>query len=158
MLEGRGGAEDWSPKKSSPRRESFVLVVLGGAGTPLEATLGAGGLVVLARAGMGSPPMRSIWGAGAGTGALGCDDWPMEAFRIDSFRSMVFFSFTRLRGMLSSSSRVDGSGMGPSMTQRFSSYLVRMKDSTLPSLGLWPAANLASQYLFARALPQLSTL
>lgn len=48
--------------------------------------------------------------------------------------------------------------MGPSMTHRFDSYLVRMKFSILASDGTWPGASFASQYLFARALPHLSTL
>ena len=48
--------------------------------------------------------------------------------------------------------------MGPSMTQRLLSYFVRMKFSILASLGTWPGASFASQYLFARALPHLSTL
>lgn len=48
--------------------------------------------------------------------------------------------------------------MGPSMTQRFDSYFVRMKFSILASEGTWPGASFASQYLFARALPHFSTL
>ena len=59
--------------------------------------------------------------------------------------------------------------MGPSMTHRFDSYLVRMKFSILlsslstcnhmaggrayASEGTWPCASFDSQYLFARALP-----
>lgn len=48
--------------------------------------------------------------------------------------------------------------MGPSITHLLSSYLVRMKFSILASEGTWPTANLSSQYLFARALPQLKIL
>jgi hypothetical protein len=48
--------------------------------------------------------------------------------------------------------------MGPSIVQRFDSYFVRMKFSILASDGTWPGANLASQYLFARAFPHFSTL
>lgn len=58
----------------------------------------------------------------------------------------------------SSGSRVEGSGIGPSMTQRFDSYLVRMKFSIFASDGTCPGANFASQYLFALPLPHLSTL
>lgn len=60
--------------------------------------------------------------------------------------------------------RVAGSGMGPSITHRFESYLVRIKFSILlcecqytallggrvpthASAGIWPGASLASQYL-----------
>lgn len=48
--------------------------------------------------------------------------------------------------------------MGPSMTQRFDSYFVRMKFSIFASEGTWPGASFASQYLFALALPHFSTL
>lgn len=101
--------------------------------------------------------MRSPGGARMGPGE---DDWPRDAFRSDSRRSMTFFSLTTLSGTSSSpsTSRVDGSGMGPSMTQRLSSYLVRIKFSILASDGACPGASFASQYLFARALPQLRML
>jgi hypothetical protein len=58
----------------------------------------------------------------------------------------------------SSASSVEGSGIGPSMTQRFDSYFVRMKFSIFASDGTWPGASFDSQYLFARALPHFSTL
>lgn len=48
--------------------------------------------------------------------------------------------------------------MGPSIVQRLSSYFVRMKFSILDSEGACPRASLASQYLLARALPQLRML
>lgn len=48
--------------------------------------------------------------------------------------------------------------MGPSMTHLLSSYLVRMKFSILASEGTWPGASFDSQYLFARAFPQLRML
>lgn len=48
--------------------------------------------------------------------------------------------------------------MGPSITQRFESYLVRMKFSIFDSEGMWPGASFASQYLFALALPHRSML
>lgn len=73
-----------------------------------------------------------------------------------------------------STSRVEGSGMGPSMTHRFDSYFVRIKFSILASEGMCPGASFASQYLclsascplvylsnpylFARALPHRSML
>jgi hypothetical protein len=99
--------------------------------------------------------MRSAWGGGAGA-----DDCPSDAFRTDSLLSIFCFSFTTLRGTSSSpsTSSVAGSGMGPSITHRFSSYLVRMKFSILASEGTWPGASFASQYLFARAFPQLRML
>lgn len=80
--------------------------------------------------------------------------------RIDSFLSICCFSFTILKGTSSSPSTSSdaGSGIGPSMTHLFSSYFVRMKFSILDSEGTWPAASFASQYLFARALPQLRIL
>ena len=52
-----------------------------------------------------------------------------------------------------SASRVAGSGIGPSITHLFDSYFVRMKFSIFASEGIWVAASLASQYLFARELP-----
>lgn len=157
VLAGRGGALD-SPKKSSPSNESLVLVDLGGAGSALGGSLASGGPVVLDRTGIGSsPPIRSATGGGRFRGRWDC---PMDAFRIVSFLSTTCFSFTMLSGTSSSPavSRVAGSGIGPSMTQRFSSYFVRIKFSILVSEGAWPAASLASQYLLARALPQLRTL
>lgn len=48
--------------------------------------------------------------------------------------------------------------MGPSMTQRFDSYFVRIKFSILASDGTWPGASFDSQYLLARALPHFKTL
>jgi hypothetical protein len=47
----------------------------------------------------------------------------------------------------SSSSRVEGSGIPPSITHRLDSYFVRIKFSILASEGTWPGARLASQYL-----------
>lgn len=141
-----------------------MLVALGGAGVDLAGTCIAVGPVLLARRGaaagagveaagatIGSPPIRSSWGFA---------DWPADALRTDSRCSTFCFSFTTLSGTSSSpsASRVAGSGIGPSITHRFSSYLVRMKFSILASDGMWPGANFASQYLFARALPQLRTL
>ena len=58
----------------------------------------------------------------------------------------------------SSASSVEGSGIGPSITQRFDSYFVRIKFSIFASDGMWPGASFDSQYLFARALPHFSTL
>lgn len=106
--------------------------------------------------GMASPANRSgccallTW-----EGPLGCgvDRWEDD-------RSRLCFSFTRLSGTSSSpsTSSVDGSGIGPSITQRFDSYLVLIKFSILASDGTWPGASFDSQYLFALALPQRSTL
>lgn len=79
---------------------------------------------------------------------------------MDSLRSMTCFSLTKLKGTSSSpsTSKVAGSGFGPSITHRFSSYLVRIKFSIFASDGACPGASLASQYLLARAFPQTSTL
>lgn len=49
MLAGLGGAVVSPPKKSSPRRESFVLVAFGGAGPPFGGTFDAVGPAVLER-------------------------------------------------------------------------------------------------------------
>lgn len=157
VLAGREGGEGSAPRKSKPRSELlFVFVALGGAGAAFGGTFDATGPAVLAR-GMGSsPPMRSNAGC---WGAAGVDDCPPDR-RKDSFLSIVCFSLTRLRGTSSSpsTSKDAGSGIGPSMTHLFSSYLVRIKFSILASEGAWPSANLSSQYLFARALPQLRML
>lgn len=117
----------------------------------------ATGPVVFGRGKTGSPPKRLAGGAASELDAADC---PTNSFRTDSRRSIFCFSFTTLRGMSSSpsTSRVDGSGMGPSITHRLSSYFVRMKFSILASEGTWPGASFASQYLLARAFPQLSTL
>jgi hypothetical protein len=50
-------------------------------------------------------------------------------------------------------SNVEGSGIGPSITQRLDSYLVRMKFSIFDSEGTWLAASFASQYLDLLANP-----
>lgn len=74
--------------------------------------------------------------------------------------SMLCFSFTKLKGTSSSpsASSVDGSGIGPSITHLFESYLVLIKFSIFASAGTCPGANFASQYLFALALPHFKTL
>ncbi len=154
VLAGRGGAAGSVPKKSSPSSESFVLVAFGGAGPAFGGTCIAVGPTELALGGparTGSPPIRS---------ACGAADLPTDPLRIDSRRSTFCFSLTTLSGTSSSASasRVAGSGMGPSITHLFSSYLVRIKFSILASEGTWFAANFASQYLLARALPQLKML
>lgn len=145
------------PRKSRPKRESLALVDLGGAGLALGGTWVAVGPAVLARGIGSSPPMRSPIGAAIRVGAA---DLPTEAFLMDSLRSIFCFSLTMLRGMSSSpsTSSVAGSGRGPSIHHLFSSYLVRIKFSILASEGVCPAASLASQYLLARALPQLRML
>lgn len=75
-------------------------------------------------------------------------------------RSRLCFSFTKLSGTSSSpsTSSVEGSGIGPSITQRFDSYFVRIKFSIFASDGTWPGASFDSQYLFALAFPHRSTL
>lgn len=155
VLAGRGGGDGSEPRKSSPSNELLALVDFGGAGSALGGTLEATGPAVLARGIGSSPPIRSTCGAGRAA----ADGWPGCVFR-DCFLSMVCFSLTMLSGTSSSASvpSVDGSGIGPSMTHLFSSYLVRIKFSILASEGTWPGASFASQYLFARALPQFRTL
>lgn len=73
---------------------------------------------------------------------------------------MACFSFTKLKGTSSSpsASRVDGSGIGPSITHLFDSYFVLMKFSIFASEGTCPGASFASQYLFALELPHFRTL
>ena len=51
-----------------------------------------------------------------------------------------------------------GSGIGPSITHLFDSYLVLMKFSILASDGTCPGASFASQYLFAFVFPHFNTL
>lgn len=158
MLEGRAGCvDDEPPKKSSPSSESPALCCFGGAGSSLGGALVPTGGPVLGRGGAGSSPKRSIAGCGLGGGDVARLEPP--ASRCDAERSTWTFSWTLLRGKSSSSaSRVEGSGTGPSMVQRFDSYLVRMKFSILASDGTWPGASFDSQYLLALALPHLSTL
>ena len=168
------------PRKSSPSRESPALVCFGGAGSAFGGTALALGGPVLARGGAVSSPNKSI--AGAGFACTGGGRFEDEASRWDAERSICTFSCTLLKGYVkyqrrnflekmwlttssSDTSRVDGSGMPPSITQRFDSYFVRMKFSiflyrvsfvivthgrrkTYASDGIWPCANLASQYLF----------
>lgn len=155
VLAGRGGGDGSEPRKSNPSSELLALVDFGGAGSALGGTFEATGPAVLARGIGSSPPIRSTCGAGRAA----ADGWPGCVFR-DCFLSMVCFSLTMLSGTSSSASvpSVDGSGIGPSMTHLFSSYLVRIKFSILASEGTWPGASFASQYLFARALPQFRTL
>lgn len=158
MLDGLAGCvEVPPPRKSSPSRESPALVCFGGAGSAFGGTALALGGPVLARGGAVSSPNKSI--AGAGFACTGGGRFEDEASRWDAERSICTFSCTLLKGTSSSdTSRVDGSGMPPSITQRFDSYFVRMKFSIFASDGIWPCANLASQYLFARALPHFKTL
>lgn len=159
VLAGREGGAGSEPRKSSPKSELlFAGVAFGGAGAALGGTFVAMGPAVLAR-GMGSsPPMRSKAAAACGCG-VGEAEGPPDRRR-DSLRSMFCFSLTRLSGTSSSpsASRDAGSGMGPSMTHLLSSYFVRIKFSILASEGVCPGASLSSQYLFARAFPQLRML
>ena len=105
-LAGRAGGADWLfPKKSRPSRESPGRLCLGGAagafcrccGGGLEAMVGS---AVLARAGVGSSPNRSMTGAGAALGAAGGAAGPLliEAFLREADRSSLAFSWTTLRG------------------------------------------------------------
>jgi hypothetical protein len=105
------------------------------------------------------------WSPGLGVATLNALSAPSPelssgAALVVSCRPSLRCAVTReaLTTSSSSASRVEGSGIGPSMTQRFDSYFVRMKFSILASEGTWPGASFASQYLFARALPHFSTL
>ena len=94
-------------------------------------------------------------GPGEGVEEIG---WP--AIFCEADLSIACFSLTKLNGTSSSpsASRVEGSGIGPSITHRFASYLVLMKFSILDSEGTCPGASFASQYLFALEFPHFSTL
>lgn len=96
-LAGRAGGADWLvPKKSRPSRESPGRFCFGGAagafcccGGGLEAIEGS---AVLARAGVGSSPKRSMTGATA-LGAVGAaGPLLMDAFLRDADRSSLAFS------------------------------------------------------------------
>lgn len=153
VLAGREGGDGCEPRRSRPRSELLVLTAFGGAGSALGGAWTATGAAGFA-GGMGSsPPIRSTCGAGWAEGG-GCP------LRSDSFLSIVCFSLTMLSGTSSSpsASNVAGSGIGPSMTHLLSSYLVRIKFSIFASEGTCPGASFDSQYLLARALPQLRTL
>ena len=95
-----------------------------------------GGPVLGREGGETSSPKRSIDGFDGLVAAAGCL-W-------DEARSM----FEPLdAGTGSSPSNVAGSGIGPSITQRFDSYFVLIKFSILASDGIWPGASFDSQYL-----------
>jgi hypothetical protein len=175
VLDGRAGCDVGPPpKKSSPNNESPAFVCFGAAASAFggaDRTFVGG--PVLGRGGAGSSPKRSIAGCclcGGGAGRL-----EVVPSRCDADRSIWTFSCTFFSGCgllavslesprlpltksSSSASNVEGSGMGPSIVQRFDSYFVRMKFSIFASDGTCPGASFASQYLFARALPHLSTL
>lgn len=176
MLDGRAGCDVGPPpKKSSPNSESPAFVCLGGAASALggaDRTFVGG--PVLGRGGAGSSPNRSIAGCGLACGG-GAGRLELAPRRCDADRSICTFSCTFFNGCStlakflessrlpptissSSASNVEGSGMGPSIVQRFDSYFVRMKFSIFASDGTWPGASFASQYLFARAFPHFSTL
>jgi hypothetical protein len=151
-------ADGGPPKKSRPSKEFAgseglvdVAVLAGNDRTPgVSVVLGLAG-------GDGISPNIS------GLGTFACV--PVGGRAVDGLcweaeRSSFAFSWTTFRGTSSSpsSSNVAGSGMGPSIVQRFDSYFVRMKFSIFASDGTCPGASFASQYLLARAFPQFSTL
>lgn len=132
------------PKKSSP---SSVSAGLDGLGSGADGALGfmAGSVVRGRGAGMSSSPNKSTFCAGLG----GCASWPVAVvLGVDDERSNFCFSWTTPKGCQQSASNpmfgsvethttssspsassVAGSGIGPSITQRFDSYFVRMKFS-----------------------------
>lgn len=161
-LEGRFGGGAESPKKSRPSRESAGFVCLGGAASAFARGLLKGGPAVLD---LGEELLSSPNRSGCCV-LLTCEAPPGVGLFIDvaalcdDDRSMLCFSFTKLSGTSSSpsASKVEGSGIGPSMVHRFDSYLVRMKFSIFASEGTCPGANLSSQYLFALEFPHFNTL
>jgi len=162
VLDGLAGGADWvPPKKSRPSRLSPGFVCLGAAAGAFGGggALLVAGSVVLGLAGAGSfmSPNRST---SCGLARGGCGRPPARgalAFLWLAPLVALARSCTTFRGTSSSSpaSNVLGSGIGPSMTHRLLSYLVRMKFSIFDSFGTWPSASLLSQYLFARLLPHL---
>lgn len=164
VLDGRaGGADCVPPKKSSPSKLSPGRVCLGCAAGALG---GAGllndGSVVLGLAGCGiadpeSSPNKSNCCCGRARGGPAIPPGALPFLKLAPRSRCLTFSCTTFSGTSSSaspSSSVLGSGMGPSMTHRLLSYLVRMKFSILASFGTCPSASLCSQYLLARVLPQ----
>lgn len=156
--DGLGGADCEGPKKSIPSRDSPGLVCLGGAAGAFAGAALTAGSVVLGLAGAASSisPNKSTGGflGGCGNGPA-----PAEPFLRLPALPIVAFSRTTFNGTSSSadpSSKVLGSGIGPSITHLLLSYLVLIKFSIFASLGTWPGANLCSQYLFALPLPQRS--
>src|SRR5687768_11648208 len=116
VLAGRGGAAG-SPKKSRPRSEELLGVALGGAGSAFGGSLFVGWGPAVLDLGGGTesmPPIRSAWGWGVARG--GAELWLADFFT-DSLLSIACFSLTRLKGTSSSpsASRVEGSGLGPSI-------------------------------------------
>ena len=125
-----------APKKSSPiRLLDWVIFCAGGA------TGGAGLLettsVVLGRAG-GSKSSNKLTLACCGGGRTVAAGPCMILFAVcfcEALLSIFAFSCTTFSGTSSSSPNVEGSGIGPSITHLFDSYLVRMKFSILASDG-----------------------
>lgn len=146
------------PKKSNPNSESTGFVCFGGAGSDF-----GGGLDDIAATEFARGCWLTSSAKRSGCGTLltwdGPDDCPADVL-CELDRSIACFSFTRLNGTSSSpsASRVEGSGIGPSLTHLLDSYFVRMKFSIFDSDGTWPGASFASQYLFARELPHFRTL
>lgn len=145
------------PKKSSPRSESAGLVCFGGVGSAFGGGLDGTAAAELALGIGASSPNRS------GCCALLTCEGPAACpagVLCEVERSIACFSLTKLNGTSSSpsASSVEGSGIGPSITHLFDSYLVLIKFSIFDSEGTWPGANLASQYLFALEFPHFNTL
>jgi hypothetical protein len=61
---------------------------------------------------------------------------------------MALYISGRVLTSSSAPSRVEGSGIGPSITHRLDSYFVLIKFSILVSDGTCPTASFASQYLW----------
>lgn len=159
-----GGADAVPPKKSNPNRLSPGLVCFGGA----TGAFGCGGAlliagsVVLGLAGAASfiSPNKSTCGCALILGGCGS---PAAAGALPFLMAPLLaraLSCTTFSGTSSSSasSKLPGSGIGPSITHLLESYFVRIKFSIFASLGTWPSASLFSQYLFALLLPHFTIL
>lgn len=148
VLDGLAGCvDDPPPRNSKPNKESLALVCFGGAGSAFGGAARATGGPVLGRGGATSSPNRSMAGAGFACAGGGCLDEDPNLWEAE--RSICTFSCTLLNGYVrvsvvnfprkdlllttssSDTSRVAGSGIPPSITQRFESYFVRMKFSIL---------------------------
>lgn len=142
------------PKKSNPRRESPGLFCFGGAAgcDNFGAACALGISVVLGLTGgagaSSSNKLTDCRCAGAGRG-------PLDAARCDADRSSFAFSWTTAKGCSpklvrnlgsaepvvlttsssASPSRVDGSGIGPSITHLLDSYFVLIKFSIFLRFG-----------------------
>lgn len=142
VLDGLAGGVDCDPpKKSMPSKLSPALCLGGAIGAFGGAALLIDGSVVLGLAGCAAgsaiSPNKSICGCcargGPGTIPIPCPFLPLALLSRSFTCCCTTFSGTSSSAPPSSS--VLGSGIGPSITHRLLSYLVRMKFSIFASLG-----------------------